>query len=526
MALDLFHILPGLDISNEGLTSNVNILQGTGAPGDAGNPSDELAWQNAAPVGSLYLRNDVNPTTGEQYLQVYWKHTAGSGTNKWAIGASKAYVDSIAQGLSWREPALLMVDTANSNSPYTLANVVTDANADDAIDGTTIAAGDRVVLRNLTGGTPNIYVVGGSTGNWTFTEDPTNTLTDGDAVLILDGAHQDEQWVWDADTENGGANPQWVQFGGSSSTAELGFIRDFIGKDAPGNGLPNYASNDIVVDGLSLESEIGRLDDAVGTLTFTTPDVLTSYSDTFPTTPAVSDITTNLQALDDTYGNGSITNIGNFYALSDEMQWNTNGTLTLTDAFNALNNAIGDRDYTGNILTDGQSITDSLEEIDVTVGDIDNSSAYTGGGGGTDGYLSNVNIANNSIQQTFDSFNQFLGDINSTTLQIGPTSIPTGTPTDLENGDLLETGATEVKWLLQYRDSAVAGRRRAVEIHALSDGSGNVDFNVASILRTGTAITGVTITVSIVSGAWAVTVNSTTTALTAVLKRVSYSYMA
>jgi hypothetical protein len=79
---------------------------------------------------------------------------------------------------------------------------------------------------------------------------------------------------------------------------------------------------------------------------------------------------------------------------------------------------------------------------------------------------------------------------------------------------------------LQYRDSATAGRRRAVEIHALSDGSGNVDFNVASILRTGTAITGVTITVSIVSGAWAVSVNSSTTALTAVLKRVSYSYMA
>jgi hypothetical protein len=520
MALDLYSIIKGLEINNVDLTTSTYVLQGAGAPGGDGDVQD------AAGVGSLYMRNDVNPTTGEQYLQIYWKHTAGSGPDKWALAASKSYVDSIAQGLSWREPALLLVDTANGNSPYTLADVVTDANADDALDGTTIAAGDRVVLRNLSSGTKNVYIVGGSTGNWTFTSDPTNTLTDGDAVLILDGDHQDEQWVWDADTENSGANAQWVQFGGAQSNQELQYIRDFIGKTNPGSETPDYGSNDIVVDGLSLESEVGRLDDAIGTLTFVTPDVLTSYSDTYPTTPAASDITSNLQALDDTYGDGAITNIGNYYALTDEMQWNASGTLTLTDAFNALNNAVGDRNYTGNILTDGQTITQSLEEIDVTIGDVDNSSAYTGGSGGTDGFLSNVNIANNSVQQTFDSFNQFLGDINSTTLQIGPTTIPTGTPTDLENGDLLETGATEVKWLLQYRDSATAGRRRAVEIHALSDGSGSVDFNTASVLRTGTAITGVTITVSIVSGAWAVTVNSATTALTAVLKRVSYSYMA
>ena len=203
MALDLFRVINGFDIAAEDYSDNANILQGTNKPGDPGNTASELALQNAAPVGSIYLRNDTNTTTGETNLQFYWKHTAGSGPDKWALGASKAYVDALEQGLSWREPAVVMVDTANGNNPYTSADVVTDLNADDVLDGVTFTGGERIVLRNLSAGTKNVYVVGGSTGNWTLTEDP-NTLTDGDALLVLDGSHQDEQWVWDADTENAG----------------------------------------------------------------------------------------------------------------------------------------------------------------------------------------------------------------------------------------------------------------------------------------------------------------------------------
>ena len=522
MALDLFRVINGFDIAAEDYSDNANILQGTNKPGDPGNTASELALQNAAPVGSIYLRNDTNTTTGETNLQFYWKHTAGSGPDKWALGASKAYVDALEQGLSWREPAVVMVDTANGNNPYTSADVVTDLNADDVLDGVTFTGGERIVLRNLSAGTKNVYVVGGSTGNWTLTEDP-NTLTDGDALLVLDGSHQDEQWVWDADTENAGANPQWIQFGGAVSTAELAFIRAFIGKDSSGPGTPDYPSNDIVVDGQSLEREIGHLDDAIGTLQFVTPDVLTNYDDTYPT-GSTYDITANLQALDDTYGDGTITNIGNFYALSDEMQWNAAGTLTLTDAFNALNNAIGDRDYTGNILTDGQSITDSLEEIDVTIGDIDNSSAYTAGG-----YLSSVTIAGNSIQQTFDSFNQVIGDLSEESYEKTVTNISTTINMENTATPLAETDATEVKWILQFRDhngGSPSTSRRAVEIHAMSDGSGTVDYNLSSLLRTGAAITGVAITVSIVGGNWVVNLNPGANTLDATLKRITYSYLA
>jgi hypothetical protein len=501
MALDLFRVLSGLDITNEGFTSNANILQGTGAPGTR-------TIENDAPVGSVYMRTDVNATSGETELQFYWKHTSGSGTDKWAISASKTYVDAMQQGLSWREPVRVMVDTS-----ATKASIESDLNNDLGLDGVLLSAGDRVLLRNVTTGTKNVYIVTGTPGSGATLVEDANSLTDGDALLVLEGSHSDEQWMWDAGSSS------WIQFGGATSSSELAFIRTFIGKSSSGSETPDYASNDIVVDGNSLESEIGHLDDAIGTLSFSSTNVLTNYTDTYPTL-ASDDITTNLSALDATYGDGNITNTGTGYALTSDMVWGA-GTLTLTAALDALNTAIGDRQYTGNILTDSQTITASLEEIDVTFGDLDNSSAYTAGG-----YLPAATIAGNSVQQTFDSFNQVLGTFVEQTYSNNVTNITAAT--DLENGQLAETEATEVKWILQYRDyngGSPSSRRRAMEIHAMSDGAGTVDFNTSSLLRTGTAITGVTVTVTISGGAWVVTVNPGSNALNATLKRVTYSYL-
>jgi hypothetical protein len=496
MALDLYNIIKGLEVSATDLSTSTYVLQGAGAPGGDGDVQD------AAGVGSLYMRNDVNAATGEQYLQIYWKHTVGSGADKWALAASKEYVDATSQGLSWREPVTVLDSTTYaSSSAFPTTGVV---------DGVTLANGDRVLFTNVTAaGEKNVWIWNAGTSSWT---EDTNAETDGDALLVNEGTRADQQWVFD------GTN--WIQFGGAASTEELTYIRTFIGKNSSGSETPDYPSNDIVVDGNSLESEIGRLDNAIGTMQFTTPSVLTSYDGAgFPASNY--DVTYNLKALDDTYGSGLITNIGSNYALTDEMQWNASGTLTLTDALNALNNAIGNRDYTGNILTDGQTITQSLEEIDITIGDIDNSSAYTAGG-----YLPAATIAGNSVQQTFNTFNQVLGDFAEQTYVNNVTNI--STTTNLESGTLAETEATEVKWILQYRDyngGSPSTRRRAVEIHAVSDGSGTVDFNLASVLRTGTAITGVNITVAISGGVWQVNLDPGSNVLNATLKRVTYSFL-
>lgn len=56
----------------------------------------------------------------------------------------------------------------------------------------------------------------------------------------------------------------------------------------------------------------------------------------------------------------TLTNTGNYYVWSDLDD--TNNT-SVTEALNELNEQIGDRDYTGTILTDGLTITASLQEL-------------------------------------------------------------------------------------------------------------------------------------------------------------------
>lgn len=55
---------------------------------------------------------------------------------------------------------------------------------------------------------------------------------------------------------------------------------------------------------------------------------------------------------------GLLTNTGNFYIFSG-----ADGTPTVTELFNLINAQIGNRDYTGPYLTDGQTITASLQAL-------------------------------------------------------------------------------------------------------------------------------------------------------------------
>jgi len=56
---------------------------------------------------------------------------------------------------------------------------------------------------------------------------------------------------------------------------------------------------------------------------------------------------------------GLLTNTGNFFAFSNL----PDGTPSVVEAFNTLNTQIGNRDYTGSYLTDGQTITASLQAL-------------------------------------------------------------------------------------------------------------------------------------------------------------------
>jgi len=401
MTIDLFRVSHGLAVEADDSSSEIYILQGSGAPGG------DAAEQDAAPIGSLFLRTDAETDA----LQLYYKwSTAGSSAADWKQSTNKEYVDAIAAGLSWREPVLVRDGTTYA----TIAAAEAAADVADTVDGVTISVGTRILYTDLTTGNENVYIVSGSSGSWTLTED-SNAATDGDALLVQDGSSAEQQWVFD------GTN--WVQFGSSGGAAELGYIRAFIGKTGAGSELPSYTDQYVITTGDNLEVAISKLD------TFS--------------------------------GDGTITNTGGNYAISDDLAAGgangAAGTLSVTDAVDELNSAVGDRTYTeDNFVTDGESVASSIDAIDIALGDIDEQ--------------------NSSFQVVVPAVTQTVVD-----------SIAVAA------GDL-------IKWMIVIEDGTTSTKRTAYEILAVHDGAGNVDSTKYANLRLGSKIAGLDVVVEVNTG--------------------------
>jgi hypothetical protein len=510
MALDLFRVIDGVAIQLDDQSAEAWQLVGDGAPlGTSGNTAD-------APIGSLWLRTD----TETDKLNIYWKHADTDSPTDWIQAASKDYVDTAVQGISWREPVRYL-DAATDDNFTTIAAAIADMNANDQL-GTNgaVAAGDRILFGAMGAGDggPNVYIVGGSTGAWTLTED-TNNETDGDAVLVNEGIHADEQWIYD------GTN--WIQFGGAGSATELVNIRNFIGKPTSGSILPQYQSNLILSDNDNLTTAAGKLDLHMGDAQYSSNNVVTDftpdYTNTSPTDwtgEAGDNITDAIGQIDAQFGSGLITNIGSNFSLSDELSWNAAGTLTITDAFEQLNNAVGDRTYTeDNIVTDGQSVAASIDALDQELGDLNTAGSWT-----TGGFLDQTTLANNDVQENIDAINQEVGDISNQNYENSVTNF--NILTELESGTLsASSDATEILWHVQVKINGDGTRRRSFLVHAMTDGT-NVDWNRSSVINLGSPGVGnLNVNVSISGGNWSFTMNPTN-AIDATIKRYSYSLLA
>ena len=217
----------------DGLELNLSVFLADPAATPGGTPStDEVG------IGSYYLCT----TTGDMWTKVL----AGTGSNKWRKMATQEYVDAqVANQISWREPV-----QAHDSTSTTIP-----AAATNTIDGETVFDGMRVLFSNQTITTDqNIWVASGTTGNWTWTED-TNAETKGDITYVDGGTDIGKQYVYNGTS--------WVLLNASSST-ELQYIRDFIGKAASGAENTGYISNNYIVDGDNLELAIGKLDAQIG----------------------------------------------------------------------------------------------------------------------------------------------------------------------------------------------------------------------------------------------------------------------
>jgi len=317
MAQGYFRIPKGLEIDGQ-----VQFITGDGAPGTSGDST-------TVSVGSFYA-----DYTNAKF---YKKTAAGSGTDKWTELIDKDYVDSLVNGLSWREPALVLDGTSYAD----ITAAETAANVADTVDGITIAANDRILFTNLTSGNDNVYIVSGSTGAWTFTEDPYNTATDGDALMIESGTHADDQYAY-----NGTA---WVRIAGSANNLELGYIRDFIGKSAAGVELPTYSSTNFVTDSNDLETSIGDLDTEIGA-NVTDGDIIL----------ASNTVNANIKAIDDEvtlqHHKSTLTGVTTQQALDSIPTTSADVVKWIVRAYDATNS----RWYAGEIIAmhDGAGNTD------------------------------------------------------------------------------------------------------------------------------------------------------------------------
>lgn len=439
---DFFRIERGLELDDL-----VQYLQGTGAPGTTIDT-------NAALVGSVYTDNADG--------SLYTKITAGSGTVRWQKMASETYVNNaVGATVSWREPVVVRENVATTLPTGTPSMAI-------MVDGVSITDGQRVLFSAISGGNgKNIYTYNQTTG--VFAEDA-NAETSGDATYVQNGTAAGKTYVY-----NG---TDWV-LTDQASLDEEGYIRAFVGKDGVGNEMPNYSSNNFVVDGTSLEAAISSLDLELG------PNVsLGNFVD-----PA-DKVNTNIQSLDTQLGanvaagnhispaNTTHQNIqeldtqigaellnGNFISANDQ----------LSVAITSLDSELGPNVSNGNFILAANKINQNIQALDNEIGAQVTSA----------GVILNTNTVNQNIQA-------LAGELAEVTTEVTVTNV-----TSIQTVDSVTSMAA--KWLVFVELVSDTTRTYATEVYALQNGVSS-DYTKYATLRIGTAIPGLNITVDLNAG--------------------------
>lgn len=221
-----------------GTAGNIVVTDGDGV---AGNPTVNLAAVTQANSGSFLkvtldgfgrvtgntavVAGDITSLVDTVYVNVAGDTMSGSlnmgGNLITNLGApvagtdavTKNYVDSVLTGLSWKQAV-----RAATTGPVTLATAL---EAGDTLDGVTLVAGDRILVKNQADQTENgIYIVQASGAPVRADDANTGAELRGASVYVEEGtANQDTGW---SQTTNGtitigATNIVWAQFSGSGS---------------------------------------------------------------------------------------------------------------------------------------------------------------------------------------------------------------------------------------------------------------------------------------------------------------------
>lgn len=227
------------DVVIAGVAGNTVVTNGNGV---AGNPTIDLAPITQATAGDFVkitldgfgrttgntpvVTADITALVDGTYVNVTGDTMSGSLTftgGSEVLGlpttpsgdtaaTSKAYVDSVAAGLSWKQ-AVIAGSTANID--LATGGLLT-------VDGITVTEGSRVLVKNQTDDTQNgIYIA--HAGTWIRSSDMDTTTpineVNGAAVYIEQGATQGTTgWTQIDNVTTIGTDPiQWSQFSGTGS---------------------------------------------------------------------------------------------------------------------------------------------------------------------------------------------------------------------------------------------------------------------------------------------------------------------
>lgn len=226
-------------------------------PGDAITAASFILSEGAQTINGAKTFTSAIDMSNQKIVNLGTPTNAGDAVNK-------GYIDGIAQGLTWKN-AVRAASTANIAA---LTGALT-------IDGVTLVAGDRVLVKNQTTQTNNgIYVV--ATGAWTRALDSdTGAELVGAAVFVDEGTiNADTAWVQTAvaPITLGTTNITFVQFAGAGTyTAGNGLTlvgTQFSVLLATASGLQfTGGALDHLLDGSTLSKSASGLRVATGGIT-------------------------------------------------------------------------------------------------------------------------------------------------------------------------------------------------------------------------------------------------------------------
>ncbi len=294
--MSMFRVTKGIELDD------VQMLQGAGAPGAAGDTS-------LAPVGSLYLDN----TNGDLFTKV----AVGVGTNKWLVMATESYVDTEITTVT------NMVNALGNAFNYVGVLASGGATSGAAFDLDTLTTGNKDAGDYYKVTAAGWFVVGAGTPFFANIGDGLVWNTAGD-VDKVDNTNSEVQGTTNFITVTG--------------NTDTGFVVDIAAGFKTRVGDAETAITNLQTDVGNLQTDVGNLQTNVGNLQTEVDSIETSLG-------------------------GAVNASGVFQSSAFAAFDNVTAPTSITNVLSQIDSAIGPVVVTNSIVNAGDNVTTNIQNI-------------------------------------------------------------------------------------------------------------------------------------------------------------------